>query len=97
MQGGDAITPLATWVIHCCSMVQKEANNLWVGVGWGGEHIRTCLLTHMSCHVLGLTLLTKMSIVACFMERCPAAVVSGIQGMALGPRKEDGSWALVLA
>lgn len=53
MQGGDAITPLATWVIHCCSMVQKEANNL------------------------------KMSIVACFMERCPAAVVSGIQGMAL--------------
>lgn len=88
MQGGDAITPLATWVIHCCSVVQKEAHNLWVG----GEHICTCLLTPMSRHMLGLTLLTKMSVVACFMERCPATVVSGIQGMALGPRKEDRSW-----
>lgn len=50
MQGGDAVTTLATWVIYCCSMVQEEADDLW-----GQDHmdsvprtILSCLLTHIS-------------------------------------------------
>lgn len=50
MQRGDAITPLATWVIHGCSIVQKEAHNLWRGgtMNSAPSTIHTCLLTHMS-------------------------------------------------
>ena len=50
MQGGDAITTLAAWVIYCCSVVQEEADDLW-----GQDHmasvprtILSCLLTHTS-------------------------------------------------
>lgn len=69
MQRGDAITPLATWVIHSCSVVQKEADDLW---GPRTRGLSSQYHSHLPAdsrvrHVLGLTLLTKMAIVACFM------------------------------
>lgn len=81
VQGSDALTALASRVVHCSPVVQQEADNV-CGPGDMNQlpdRSGTCP-PHASTPGPGLT---QMPIVAGLMQRCPTTVVPRVQGVAL--------------